>query len=215
MRATAFQRRVLAQPLLSWPRVDVLGFLDQVRSDVDFEQISFRQQLNVIEQLEGFHRDLREGLVASVAIVDVGRDPASKFDSTRAVGSTRTLRTNCSHLWVLPSPELIPAFGPKGRLLNRQEKCKVAGIRPSSLADLDAEALDTAIGNTIPVALVGVVLFPVFRAWIKAVCEEDPQTDETIDEKQSDSEEDPVALAIDTTEEDVAYRHTDTGIGKR
>ena len=42
----------------------------------------------------------------------------------------------------------------------------MAGIVPESLRLLSDQELDKAIGNTIPVPLIGTVMFPVLRAWV-------------------------------------------------
>ena len=53
----------------------------------------------------------------------------------------------------------------RGRFMTWQEKARGAGIVPSSLAGLPLPAVETALGNTILVALVGSVVIPVLRAW--------------------------------------------------
>ena len=106
-----------------------------------------------------------EKAARTVGVVDIARDPLKGVDSKIAVGCVRTLRTNNSHLWLLPSPQLEATFGDRGRRLNRDEKCRLAGLVPESLSELDEPDLEIAIGNTIPVPLVGVVLAPVLRAW--------------------------------------------------
>lgn len=168
MRSTPFQRRVLSAAPRSWPDVDIISFLDQVAAPDDWDELSLRQKINVEEQLEQFHIACAapgSTCAGTVAVVDVARDPLRSIDSKFTVGGTRTLRTNCSHLWILPSPRWQSVFGQRGRRLNRAEKCRVAGIVPGSLSELAEPDLDIAVGNTIPVPLIGVVLAPVLRAW--------------------------------------------------
>jgi len=171
MRATPFQRRVLCAPLKQWPAPDIVDFLDRKASDSDWHSLTVRQQVNVLEQLERFGEMCSERPpgTCTVGIVDIARDASKPVDSKITVGGTKTLRTNCSHLWVLPSPEWRDTFGAKGRFLNRAEKCRIAGIVPSSLEEMPVGALEVAVGNTIPVPLVGVVMAPVLRAWMQMV----------------------------------------------
>ena len=164
LRRTPLQRRVLLQPPLTRPRVDIIHFLDKVERPGDFESLTLRQQVNVLEQLKNYRASASEG--STVGIVDVARDPLRNMDSKARDGGTRCLRTNCSHLWILPSPSCEAWFGPRGRFLSREEKCRVAGIVPSSLRALSDAAVDTAVGNTIPVPLVGHIMYAVLRAWI-------------------------------------------------
>lgn len=155
-------------PSVHRPEVDLQDFLDRERRDSDFEGLTLRQQVNVLEQMSVFEKMLccaGEGKEC-VGVCDIARDPTKGFDSQICVGGTRTLRTNCSHLWLLPSSGLKEIYGPHGRFLSREEKCRVCGIRPSSVASMPSAALEMALGNTILVPLIGTVLFPVLRAWI-------------------------------------------------
>ena len=88
-------------------------------------------------------------------------------DSHIEHNAVRTLRTNNSGLWVLPSDAYKGIFGEKGRLLSRKEKCRLAGVVPSSLRDLSDSDIEIVIRNTIPVPLAGVMLGPLFRAFIE------------------------------------------------
>ena len=165
LRATPLQRRVLAANPLSRPPVDIMQFLDKTSQPADYDRLSFRQKINLTQQLD----DFRQAESTTVGIVDVARDPLRAFDSEPSVGCTRTLRTNCCSLWILPGKSFEAVFGEKGRFLNRSEKCRLAGIVPSSLAMLSDSDLDQAIGNTIPVPLIGHVLYPVLRAWAESL----------------------------------------------
>ena len=161
-------RRISSQPPLSWPAVDLLEFLDPVPKEEDWASLSVRQQVNLMTNLEQFHKQCSENPdKEQVAITDVARDPLKRFDSGLVVGCTRTLRTNSAYLWILPSPACTGKFGEKGRFLNRAEKARCAGLRPESLQDLSDPECDKAIGNTIPVPLIGTVMFPVLRAWVE------------------------------------------------
>lgn len=169
MRQTRFQKRVLSQPYFAWPQVELLSFLDHEPADGDWEQLSTRQKVNALEYLRQFQGRVAEsGWRRTVAIADVARDPMLSFDTVFSIGYMRTLRTNCSHLWLLPSEDLQSSFGPRGRFLSRSEKCRAAGIVASSVVSLSDTQLCTALGNTIPVPLIGIVSFPLFRAWIVA-----------------------------------------------
>ena len=187
MRASAFQRRILNAPLPFFPSVDIIGFLDHEPSEQDYLNLSMRQQVNVLEQVEGFEKDIAAAAAGpapssqsapTVAICDCARDLCSSVDSQRKHGGTRTLRTNNSHPWILPSQAFQATFGPKGRLLNKAEKCRVAGIKPESVSQMKQEDIEVAIGNTIPVSLVGCIMAPVLRAWVQAARLEDASKDE-------------------------------------
>ena len=144
-----------------------------VKSDDDFYALTMRQQLNVIEQLSRFRKEIEAvqgGVASELAVADIARDPLRKYDSGYSIGATSTLWTNCSHLWLLPGPSLTSSLGRYGRRLSRGEKARIAGLVPSSLIDLSAEQFNTAIGNTIPVPLVGAVMFPLLRAWVELQC---------------------------------------------
>ena len=144
MRATAFQRRVLQAPLPEMPRVDILDFLDKTSCDADWDALSIRQQMNLLQHLDEFKST---GSPSSVGVIDVARDPNKTIDSTVSHGCTRTLRTNCSHLWLVPGEELKAVFGERGRKVNRHEKCRFAGLVPSSCADLTDAQLEKAVGH--------------------------------------------------------------------
>ena len=107
MRASAFQRRILNAPLPVFPSVDIIDFLDHEPSEQDYLNLTMRQQLNVLEQVEGFKEDIAAAAAGptpssqsapTVAICDCARDLCSSVDSQRKHGGTRTLRTNNSHL---------------------------------------------------------------------------------------------------------------------
>lgn len=167
MRATKFQARILDRQYPLLPLVRLLDFLDHERKDEDWAGLSLRQQANALAQLQVFREVVeKKGIELEVGIVDIARDPNRGIDADIAFGCTRTLRTNNSHLWVLPTRALEGTFGTYGRFLSTCEKCRVAGIKPESLYGMTSADIETAIGNTIPVALAGVVMYPLFRAWI-------------------------------------------------
>jgi len=170
LRATPFQRRVFSMAVPSWGEVDIVHFSSPVASPDDWRSLSLRQQTNVLEYLEQYRELCRdpncEKAARTVGVVDIARDPLKGVDGKIAIGGVRTLRTNNSHLRLLPSPQLEATFGERGRRRNRDEKCRLAGLVPESLSELDEPPdLEIAIGNTIPVPLIGVVLAPVLRAW--------------------------------------------------
>ena len=167
LRQTPLQRRLLSTAPLSRPRVDIIHFLDPSPSTEDWYALTLRQQVNLLEQLHSFQSSCAPD--ATVAIVDVARDPLGQVDATAVVGGTRTLRTNCAYLWVLPSAAWVPTFGSRGRFLSRAEKCRIAGLVPSSMAGLSDNDVERAVGNTIPPPLIGVVMYPVLRAWAEHI----------------------------------------------
>ena len=127
MRASAFQRRVLDKPLVSFPRRDIVSFLEHTSKDDDYDTLSVRQQVNVGEQMDKFMTKClvlaEKHVPVTVGIADIARDPTcGKVDSGISIGKTNTLRTNNSHLWILPSPDWKGVFGNRGRLLNVRKK---------------------------------------------------------------------------------------------
>ena len=167
LRQTPLQRRILAQPPLERDRVGLSNFLDPVSSPADYDSLTMLQQLHVMTQLEKFQ--LEVGKRDVVGVVDIARDPDKERDSAYKVDGVRCLRTNNKHLWLLPSRSLAAIYGEKGRLLSRSEKCRVCGVPPSSLRDLTESELNVALGNCIPVPLIGHILVPVLRAWQQSI----------------------------------------------
>ena len=53
------------------------------------------------------------------------------------------------------------------------EKCRVAGIKPKSMDLMQEDDIEVALGNTIPVGLIGCDVVPVFRSCIQAAKLED------------------------------------------
>ena len=84
-------------------------------------------------------------------IVDIGRDPLRGMCTDIAVNKTRTLRTPCADIWLLPSNNLTRTSG--------------AGVVLASMIALSEQDVDRAIGNTIPVPMMGCVMFPCLKAW--------------------------------------------------
>ena len=135
----------------------------------DWDQLTVRQQVNAMEYIAQFEAMLRAGTAqGEIAVVDVARDPLRAMESCVVVDKTNTLRTNNAHLWLIPGPSVQAQLGVRGRLLNRDEKSRLAGVRPESMSDLTRVELEEAVGNTIPVSLIGSVLFPLLRAWVEA-----------------------------------------------
>ena len=124
--------------------------------------------MNLTEYLNEFRSSIDgQEKAEEVGVVDVCRDPLKKFADTVSIGYVRTFRCNNSSLWVLPSLALADRLGDRGRFLSREEKARIAGFRPSSLASLTDKEMEVAIGNSIPVSLIGVIMHPVLRAWIE------------------------------------------------
>lgn len=173
---TPRQQRIFQQPLKTWPQVNIEDFLERSRSDEDVNSLSVKQRLNLQEQLSRFRSELAQASgVARIAICDIARDPLRPYDSQVSVGSSRTLRTNCSYLWILPSEEAAQEYGPMGRFLRRCEKARFAGIVPSSLRGMSDSQVDVALGNTILVPLIGVVMGPVIRCWVEYIASQTRQ----------------------------------------
>ena len=129
-----------------------------------------RQRINLSERIKTFRRQLEEQGIADkeeVAICDIARDPLKSFAEV-TTGYVACFRTNNAHLWVLPSLPLVGKLGDLGRLMTVAEKARCAGLVPESLASLRTHDSEVAIGNTIPVPLIGAIMLPVLKAWHEA-----------------------------------------------
>lgn len=166
MRMTIFQRKLLMAKLPVLPAISLLSFLDLEGSDTDFEGLTLHQQLNVASQVQLFHGICGEALVG---VIDSARDFFKGFDNAIAVDCVHTLRTSNKGLWLLPSPSMQGTFGKYGRFLRVSEKARLSGIVPSSLKGLCDSDAERALGNTIPVPLIGTVMVPMLAAFAEAV----------------------------------------------
>ena len=171
MRATDDQKIILDAPLKTIDRRPLKDFLDLETGD-DFGQQTIRQQTNILMQLEAFHKKLEtmEPTVPKpdLAVIECTRDPVKGF-SDPTYDSVPCFRCSNNSLWILPSPGMQSTFGMQGRLLKKQEKARLCGIVYESVATLGDEAFHRAVGNAIPVPLLGAVLAPVLSAWAIAV----------------------------------------------
>lgn len=166
MRAARSQVRMLRQPFVDNHASSLFALLDKKSCDSDWMDLTLRQQCNVLAQLDDFEsRRASLDNPPAVGIVDACRDTLLRVDSDASLDTTRTLRTNCSSQWVIPGMEYRSIFGERGRRLNRAEKCRCAGLVDSALDTLCPLEADKAIGNTIPVPLIGVVLAPLLKAF--------------------------------------------------
>ena len=142
-------------------------FLDKKACPSDFEGLTVRQQQNLLQYLDIYneargsdaHKD------STFGTVDVGRDPNLTFGSAITFDSLATLRTNNGTVWLLPAPQMQAVYGPKGRLVSLNEKCRMLGICPESVKGLSRTALETGIGNCISVQQMAVVMWPILNAW--------------------------------------------------
>ena len=103
-----------------------------------------------------------------VAIVDIARDPTGACAFSECIGfdCCKTLRLNNSDLWILPHKSVTAQLGPHGRRLRLDEKALITGIKPSSLVPfVSKHDAEKALGNTIPVPLIGTVLAPLLCSW--------------------------------------------------
>ena len=168
MIATEFQKRIVQQPLPSLPPVDITIIVEKTACPSDWNCATLKQKMNVTVQQEKFEeaRSLDHSL-SEIAVTDCSRDPDGQVDSQLSIGHFRTLRTNCSDLWLLPGTSYWKSvIGPHGRRATRAEKAWASGFDPSCLASLSNAEFEKAIGSTIPVPLAGVILIPMLRAWM-------------------------------------------------
>ena len=67
---------------------------------------------------------------------------------------------------------MTDVFGERGRFLTIEEKCRLVGIELASVRPfigLGSDFAEVAIGNSIPVTLVGSVRIPILCVWILAM----------------------------------------------
>ncbi len=100
-----------------------------------------------------------------MVVVDIARDVTKVFSEVIGWNTMRTLRLNNHDLWVLPHGSTVSVFGPNGRRLRLEEKEVLTGLPRGTLRRLDLHAAETALGNTMPVPLIGTVMAPVLAAW--------------------------------------------------
>ena len=133
----------------------------------DFDGLTLNQQLNVMNQVKAFDElAANPEFNVPMAVVDAGRNPEkNSVDDDLKLDHCSTFRTNNQFLWVISAMALRDIFGPYGRLMSREEKCRASGLEPRSLVHLSNHRVEVAIGNTIPPPLVGDVLAPVLASW--------------------------------------------------
>ena len=168
MLATPSQRLLWGRQPRRVEPVPLRAALDPIAEPSDYEGLTINQKLNVDERLREWEdvRHRREP-PAEIAIVDIARDTAKKFDGDLGIDESHTLRLNNAHLWIVPASHLYDVYGKKGRLLTFDEKCRLCGIVPQSLGGLSPSSIETALGNCIPVPLIGTVMVPLLRAWLE------------------------------------------------
>jgi site-specific DNA-cytosine methylase len=164
LRSTSFQRRVLKADLPDLPPVDIGLFLEEMSND-DYKGLTPRQQVNVLTQHAAYIEKLESLGKHDFGFVDIGRDPTRHVDVNVAVGYVRTLRCKTTELWLFAPPALEHKFGRLGRRVTPLEKAGFANIKYELLSHLSNSELERAVGNCIPVPLIGSVLLPLYRAW--------------------------------------------------
>ena len=169
MRETTVQRALGSMPLPVRPRVNLLSILEHRSSEIDFANLTFQQQLNVMTQMKRFDEmeAADPNFAHEMGVVDASRnaDKEHCVDGDIKLDKVSTFRTNNKFLWLIPHRLLRHTFGPYGRLMSREEKCAASGLLASSLTGLSDHRLEVAIGNTIPPPLIGDILAPLLASW--------------------------------------------------
>ena len=151
-------------PLL--PRVDLLHFLDDEPVANDWEDLPTRYKLHVLTQQEVFEkRRVAMEPLPMCGVIDASRDPQRGMDSNVGFGHAWTLRTNNSHLWVLPSPETASVLGEHGRFLKLSEKKRIMGVVAGHLDSLSQSDAEIALGNTIAAPQAALAMAPMLKAF--------------------------------------------------
>ena len=168
LRASHVQRAMQAAPLPVRAAAGLMSVLERRSSPGDFAGLTPNQQLNVMAQVKKFDEieASTPGFDCAMAAIDAGRNPdLDSVDDNLKFDRVSTFRTNNKFIWLVPQKALRDIFGPYGRLMTREEKCRASGIEPRSLVDLSTHRVEVALGNTIPPPLVGDVLAPVLASW--------------------------------------------------
>ena len=167
MLRTPLQKRLWDRPLRQCRPVSLREVLAPCDKPEDYESLTLNQKLNVAARLDEWEAIRKTRTPhGELGVVDIARD-ASKvgFDSAFGFDECHTFRTNNSHLWVVPAIHLRATYGAHGRFLTWQEKARLSGIAPRSLEGMSVAGIQSALGNTIPVPLIGSVLAPLLQAW--------------------------------------------------
>ena len=168
LRTKAVQRSLLSAPLPVRPQVGLLSVVERRSSAEDFDGLTPNQQLNVMAQVKKFD-DMEAAdpnFKHPMAVIDAGRNPdKDSVDDNLKFDRCSTFRTNNKLIWIVPQKALRDIFGPYGRFMSKEEKCRASGLEPRSLVDLSTHRVEVAIGNTIPPPLIGDVLAPVLASW--------------------------------------------------
>lgn len=147
---------------------DVGLFLDQESRPADAEHLSFGQKLNLEAQKQAWQLIQAVKPDAKFAILDVARNVCLDVDSQLSIDHLHTFRCNNHFLWVLPCTSLQHILGESGRRLTVEEKSRMAGFTTGALRSLREPAAEKALGNTIPVPLIGDFLANVLAVWVMA-----------------------------------------------
>ena len=140
--------------------------LDPVARPEDYDALTINQKLNVDARVEEWEFiRFKRSPPSELGIIDVGRGSAKPYDGPFGFDESHTLRLKSSMLWVDPASHLHGRYGAKRRLLSWQEKARLSGVVPEFLAGLSIAGIEQALGNTIPVPLIGTIMAPVVRAW--------------------------------------------------
>lgn len=166
MLRSPLQKRLWSLPPRVCPTMPLHALLDPVARPEDYDSLTINQKLNVDARMDEWEsiRGNRSP-PSELGIIDVGRDSAKPYDGAFGFDESHTLRLNNSNLWVCPASHLHGMYGKKGRLLSWQEKARLSGVVPESIEGLSRAGVEKALGNTIPVPLIGTVMAPVLLAW--------------------------------------------------
>ena len=140
MRKTRFQRNTLdaERQILAPP--PITEYLDKLPKPSDLECLTSQQDMNVRAKLAEFQQSMEcTTCSVDIGVIDCARDVLKPFDNQISFNSIRTLRTNNSHLWILPSSRVQKTYGCHGRFLNIHEKSRLAGMNPTSLNMLNGD----------------------------------------------------------------------------
>ena len=130
LRTKAVQRSLLSAPLPVRPQVGLLSVVERRSSAEDFDGLTPNQQLNVMAQVKKFD-DMEAAdpnFKHPLAGIDAGRNPdKDSVDENLKFDRCSTFRTNNKLIWIVPQKTLRDIFGPYGRFMSKEDKCRASG----------------------------------------------------------------------------------------
>jgi hypothetical protein len=137
-------------------------FLEQERRSAPSRLMAQGVRLNA----ESYSARQRKDYPGQTCIGDLSRVPGKVFGEFFSVGHCPTLTTANRYLMIFEDEGEQSA---NRRCLSPDSRARLSGVLPESLASLSERDLLAALGNMIPVPLIGVVLKPLLLRWAEVM----------------------------------------------